>query len=361
MSPWKQMLVLAVLAGAGFGVWQFVTDDGKNADAAVRQAPPEIPVVVEPVRTGVASETVDAIGTSRANEAVALTTEIQGTIESIDFANGETVAAGEVIVTLDADEAEADLASAEAALYNARRLVERALTLLGSSSISQAQVDELQAGLAAAEADVAAATARLADTRVAAPFGGTLGIRQVSLGALVSPGDLIVTLDDLSLIKVDFAIPETLLSQIAPGLPVRVTSDAFPDRVFEGEIQTIATRVDPVNRTIAAVAVLENSDGVLRPGMFLTVRVTLDVRPDALLVSEEALVPQGERQFVYVVSDGKAERREVAIGARYDGDVEIAAGLEEGSMVVIRGIQRLRDGAPVSAEIEPPLSPVADS
>jgi membrane fusion protein, multidrug efflux system len=241
-------------------------------------------------------------------------------------------------------------ASAEAELGNARQLLERAEALVEGSTVSRAQVATLRSDVEVKVAALAAQQARLAERTVLAPFAGTLGIRQVSLGALVSPGDAIVTLDDLTRMRVDFDLPEVLLAQLRPGLELQVRSDTYPDRAFTATVTSIDTRIDPATRSVATVAEIDNRDGLLRPGMFLSVRVILSTDDDAVLIPEQALVPQGTQQYVYVVADGKAARREVAIGSRQSGMVEVRSGLAPGESVVIEGTQRLRDGAAVTVE-----------
>jgi membrane fusion protein (multidrug efflux system) len=169
----------------------------------------------------------------------------------------------------------------------------------------------------------------------------------VSIGTLVKPGDVITTLDDISIIKVDFTVPEVFLGALSVGMPIRVGVEAYPSRVFEGKVVGIDTRVDPVSRAVAVRAEIPNTDGVLRPGMLMTVSALKNPRV-SLSVPEQSLVPLDDKQYVYVVgADMKAERREVKIGARVPGTVEILSGLKAGEKVVVDGTIRLRPGAVV--------------
>jgi membrane fusion protein, multidrug efflux system len=168
------------------------------------------------------------------------------------------------------------------------------------------------------------------------------------VGTLISPGDVITTLDDTSVIKLDFSVPENFLASLREGLAVRATAPAFPGRSFSGKVASIDSRVDMNTRSVMVRALLANEDGAIRPGMFLNVALANDER-EALVIPEEALTPEAERQYVFVVADGKAQRREVRIGGRRPGSVEILAGLNAGERVIIEGTQKVRDGAAVRA------------
>ncbi|MGK9230594.1 efflux RND transporter periplasmic adaptor subunit [Inquilinus limosus] len=350
---WKQLAVIGLLAAATAGVWHYAPWQADGAVAS-RSGPASVPVLLAPVRIGTVTEAADAVGTTRAREAVTITAKTSGIVDKIEFEDGQTVAAGAPLVRLDSAELEATVSSAEAELRNARLALDRAEALSKSRNVPQAQVDTLRADLEVKTAAVAAQKARLAERVIVAPFAGTLGIRQVSLGALVSPGTAIVTLDDLSRVKVDFNLPEVLLPRLAPGVALEVHSDAYPDRAFTATITSVDTRIDPATRSVTTVAEIDNRDRLLRPGMFMMVRVQLSTDPKALLVPEQALVPQGARQFVYVVVDGRAVRREVTLGTRLRGAVQILSGLAAGEAVVVEGTQRLRDGLPVEVQTAAP-------
>jgi membrane fusion protein (multidrug efflux system) len=168
------------------------------------------------------------------------------------------------------------------------------------------------------------------------------------VGTLISPGDVITTLDDTSVIKLDFSVPETFVAMLREGLSVRATAPAFPGRTFAGKVASIDSRVDVNTRSVTVRALLANDDGALRAGMFLNVSLSKDER-ETLVIPEEALTPEAERQYVFVVADGKAQRREVRIGGRAPGSVEILGGLEAGDRVIVEGTQKVREGAAVTA------------
>lgn len=246
---------------------------------------PPTPVRMVAAAYGEFVDTIEAIGTARANESLDITSKIAETVRSINFTEGMSVEKGAVLV-------------------------------------------------------------ELTTTTLRAPFSGVLGLRAVSPGELVNPGDKIVTLDDVNVIKVDFSVPETYLSTLAEGQQIAAKTVAYPDRTFTGIVRTIDTRVDPVTRAVVVRAEIPNPDSVLRPGMLMSVELIKN-RRRSIVVPEETLVPMGDRQFVFVVKDGKAEQRWVQIGSRRPGEVEITSGLAEGDLVVREGTNRLSPGAAV--------------
>ncbi|HXS88612.1 MAG TPA: efflux RND transporter periplasmic adaptor subunit [Steroidobacteraceae bacterium] len=292
---------------------------------------------------------VEALGTLRANEFVNITAKVADRVAAIHFTEGQQVRKGDVLIELDNTEARADLAAAEAAASDSRSQYKRSQELYQTKALSEAQLDQLQATLLANEARVAAARSRLADRVITAPFSGRVGLRNVSLGGLVNPGAVITTLDDLSVVKLDFAVPEIFLSTLQPGLTVEARSTAYTDVTFAGRVSGIDTRVDPTTRSVAIRALIDNRDGRLRPGMFMTVKL---VRPEgqALMLPEQAIVPENEQHFVYVVADGKAHKREIKIGRRRPGEVEVLEGLSADDGVVIDGTLNLREGVPVRVQ-----------
>lgn len=290
---------------------------------------------------------VEAIGTARANESVEIRPEISETITAIRFREGERVEAGEVLVELGDAEPKAAVAAARAALVDSESQARRARQLFETSTLSESALDTRLARRDADRAALAAAEARLADTRVRAPFAGRLGLRRVSLGSLVTPDTVITTLDDTDPIKLDFDVPETALSRLDTGLRVEAHSAAWRDVVFRGRIATIDTRVDPVSRTVAVRALLPNPEEQLRPGMFLTVELLHD-DVSALVVPEQTIVPEQSRQFVLVVGEGDVvEKREVRTGRRRPGLVEVLDGLVAGERVIAEGTQKAQPGRPV--------------
>jgi len=358
-----QFAVLVVLGGAAVGGWYW-WNGSKPAPPAPQQGGGQaLPVIVAPPRVAQLAERIESIGTARSNESVIVTAKQTGVVSKIAFEEGQKVRAGQVLVELDAkerkselDQAMAELEQAKAARDEARLAFERGKQLRGSGSVTEARLEALESAarssvsrVMSAEARIHGATARFDDTRVTSPFEGRLGLRQVSLGALVQPGAAITTLDDVSKIKLEFSVPENVLGKLKIGLDVTARAQAYGTRVFAGKITAIDTRVDPVTRAIRVNAMFDNADDALKPGLFLNVVLALAQRDGALIVPEEAIVPEGLKASIFVVKDGRAERRDVKLGERLPGEVEIVEGLAAGEQVVVRGVQKIRHNQPVAA------------
>lgn len=288
-----------------------------------------------------------AIGTALANESVSITSKTSNLVTAVRFQDGQDVKSGQVLIELDAAQARADLAAANAALTESESLYKRSRELMSTQALSQAQYDQLEATLKANRARVDAAQSHVNDTVIRAPFGGRVGLRRVSVGSLVSPGAVITTLDDTSVIKVDFAVPEIYSATMRQGLPITATTTAWPEREFAGRVQSVDSRIDPTTRSITVRAVVPNADGALKPGMYMNVSIAKDER-EALVIPEQALVPEQSRQYVFVVEGGQVSRREVQIGQRQPGRVEIVGGLAKGERIVVEGTQKVREGSAVT-------------
>jgi len=299
---------------------------------------------------------IEALGTARASEAVNITSKIANTITAVRFTEGQRVQRGDVLVELDAAQARADLAAAEAALKESESTFKRSRDLYARQALSESQLEQIEATFSGNKARVAAARARVADAVIQAPFSGRVGLRQVSVGSLINPGTTITTLDDTSVMKLDFAVPETFVAVVEPGLPVAATSVAYPGRSFEGKVVSVDSRVDPVSRSVTVRAEIPNQEGLLKPGMFLAVRLSRPPTP-ALVVPESALVPERGSVFVFVVQDGVATRRQVTVGRREPGRVELVSGVVEGDRVVVQGTQKFRGGSLVTEVGKPQAGP----
>ncbi len=291
---------------------------------------------------------IQALGTARANESVEIQPRISSLVETINFEEGQSVSAGQLLVELENNEILAGLALAEANLSESRSLYERNRTLSSSQAISVSNLEELLAEVQVNEAQVQAAQARLDNTLIRAPFDGRVGLRRVSPGSFVNSSTVITTLDDVSVIKLDFSVPEMFLTSVAEGMAIRAESVVYPDRVFEGTVISVDTRLDPVSRSVQARATIPNDDGELKPGMFMTVDLQRD-RGEVLVAPEQAIVPEGTAQYVFVVVDGVVERRAVELGRRIPGFVVIAGGLTPGETVVTEGTGKVRDGSQVES------------
>jgi membrane fusion protein (multidrug efflux system) len=319
-------------------------------------------VEVVTVGTGTVTELAEAIGTTRAYESVVINSKVAGIVQSVAFSEGAKVSEGEELIRLDSAEREADLAAARAAIQQeeARRnelqtRLERAISLRRSGAGTEALVEDLTAQMRTAESSIRSAMAReravqarLNDMVIRAPFSGRVGIRQVSVGSYLENKTAITTLDDISRIRLDFQVPETLVGLLRPDAEVRASAPAFGTRKFAGVVKVIDTRVDPVTRSVRLTALIDNLTEDLRPGMFMNVALTVAQRENAILIPEEAIVGEGPLHIAFTVKDNRVERRIVTLGQRETGKVEVRAGLSVGETLVVRGLQRVRAGLTVT-------------
>jgi membrane fusion protein (multidrug efflux system) len=315
------------------------------------------PVILAPVRQEEITDRIEVLGTLQPNERVVLAANVTERIEALHFEEGQSVAAGDLLVVLQQDEERAMIRAAEAVRDERQSAFDRTRQLSERDFAATSLLDERRAALEQAEAELQVARARLQDRNLRAPFAGRIGLRQVSPGTLVEPGDPIVTLSDISRLKLTMTVPSRFLARLQPGLPIRARAQAFPERVFEGTVDVVDTAIDPVTRTAGVRALIPNDEGSLRPGLLMEVDLLAN-RRTALLVPEEALVPEGRRAFVFVAGglNGEpvragavltVERREIAVGARRPGAVAVLEGLAPGQAVVVHGATRIADGESV--------------
>jgi membrane fusion protein (multidrug efflux system) len=312
-------------------------------------------VIISPVVKGDFSDQVEALGTTKANESVVITADRSEKIATIHFEDGQEVKQGDLLVTLDKTQEEAELRASQALTAQTQTSYNRARGLSGNSALPKATLQERLAELKQAQAATEAIKARLESYEITAPFDGVLGLREMSVGTLVQPGDMITTIHDLSQIKVDFDVPSVFLKTLKPGLPIRGTVEAFGAREFEGAVRTVNTQIDPVTRTVKVRATMPNVDGVLKPGLLMSINLFKNPR-QALLIPEEALIKRSDKNFVYVVTqDGEtliAKQTEIKLGARKPGTIEVLSGLNKDDKIVVHGTVKLRDGAEVSIRAE---------
>ena len=312
-----------------------------------KQKPAGLPVKAAPVKVGTVTSEVTAVGTLLANESVVIRPEIAGRITAIHFNEGQAVAAGARLVTLDAAEVQAQLAASRADERLTEQRAERAGELFKKNFISQQALDDAREAYKKATAQRQENEARVAKTEIRAPFAGFVGLRQVSAGAYLKAGEDIVRLDKIDAMKLDFRVPEVYAGRIRRDPPVAVRVDAFPGEQFTGRVYAFETAVDDKTRTVLLRGRVDNKGAKLRPGMFARVTLELGTNDKAILVPEQAIVPRGNQNFVFRVVDGKAALTEVALGSRSPGQVEIVKGLKPGELVVTDGQLKLQDGTPV--------------
>ena len=359
--------ILIVVAGAA-GFWLGrPSDASKNAVAAAAPAastPDSGPAVsVEAIKVArlALPQGITAVGSLRSDESITLRPEVAGRISAIQFREGERVAKGAPLVKLDPSVTQAELQQAQANMVLAKAKYDRAVDLQGKGFISGQARDEAENNLKVGEAALALARAKLAKLSIEAPFSGIIGLRSVSVGDYVKEGADMVNLEAIDPLKVDFRVPEIYLSQIRVGQSLQMTLDAVPGKTYEGKVFAINPLVDTAGRAVVIRAQVRNQDTTLRPGMFARVRLLTHETQEALVVPEQAIVPQGDEWFVFRVVDGKAQRAKVEIGQRRDGKAEVMKGLRDGDVVVTAGQLKIRDGVPVqvAAVQSAPAAPVA--
>ncbi|TGN39481.1 efflux RND transporter periplasmic adaptor subunit [Marinobacter confluentis] len=339
-KQWIIALGLVVLAGGGVYAWNMFNPE--MAQEEKRERPASKVNVVSPT-TDIVTDSVSAVGSLRARNQVSLTTEVSGRVVEKNLNAGSRVVKGDLLLRLDDRQARADLQVAEATLADAQRQLNRAQSLQANNSISQSQVDELRTATDVARAQLASAQTRVDNHRIEAPFEGVVGLNDISLGAYLSAGTEVATLDSTQKMELSFAISEKFLGQVVLGQTVQGHSPAYPEEQFNGELVELGTRINELSRTLPVRALIDNPDGKLRPGQFMSASLTLRQR-EALIVPEQAVMLRGDETYVFVAEDGIAKRTSVKLGSRSPGVVEVVTGLTLEDLVVVTGQDRLSSG-----------------
>ncbi len=360
MSLVKQLGIVALILMALAAGWYWgpggTGDD--SADAATGGERRAVPVDTVTVERATLARKVEAVGTTRARQSIDVRPAASGRVVELAFSPGARIDEADVLVRLDSASEEADVAEARAERREAELALERARALAERNNVAAATVDGLEAAFEAADARLRRSEKSLDDREIRAPFAGIIGLKQVDVGARVDEDTVIATLDDLAEIEIDFRAPEIHFGEVSAGQKIEATSAAFGNRSFEGSIATIDSRIDPVSRAFQVRAKIPNPDLTLPAGMFMLVELTLAER-DVLTVPEGAVMLSDRQASVFVIEDGVAERREIELGQREIGRVEVVDGLAEGERVAVTGLQRLRPGSAVTFdEPETPDAPV---
>ena len=374
VHTWVALLGIALLA---LGAWWWqnrpvaVAPDNASAPAQAQARPgagtpgggaagggaPGGPVSVEvgKVEAMTLADDAQAVGSLQSRQGVVLRPEVSGRVAALGFGDGQRVKRGQLLVQLDDTLQQAQLKQSEAQASIARTNLQRNRELVAENFVSQSAVDQSAAALEVAEAQVALSKAQLARMRIVAPFDGIAGIRTVNLGDYVKDGADLVSIEDLSQVLVDFRLPERFIARVKPGQTVDVSLDALPGQRFTGRIDALDSVIDANGRSLLVRARLANPGGVLKSGLFARTRIVFAQRENALVVPEEALVPQGGKQYVFKVVDGAngkvAQRIEARIGLRLPGKVEVLEGLAAGDLVVTAGQARLGRGDAVPLKV----------
>ncbi len=316
---------------------------------------PPAQVIAVPAARQAVSETLPLIGSLAANEQVEIKSETDGTVELINFSEGEPVEAGRLLVQLDDSKLPASLAEAEANLALSRGNHERAKQLLGDKLISQQEFDQTSASFAANDAAVQLRRRQLQDTRIHAPFAGIVSSRLVSPGQVITRNSTLTWLVDLDPMKIEMQVPEKFLSKVLSGQDLELSVNAWPDQRFTGKVYFVSPYVDPDTRSLLVKATVPNPDAHLKPGMFAGLELTLQVRTNAIVIPESAVnrVLDGDRAAIMIVgAESKVEVREVKVGLRVEGQIEVINGLTDGELVIVEGLQKISPG--MTVKLAPP-------
>jgi len=332
-------------------IYGFVLSSPLFFCSAIAQSSNPTPVFVAVVERQHFVDKLEALGSLKANENVELTSTVTELVTRINFEDGQRVVKGDVLVEMDADEELAEQAEEQSRIDEAQRQVNRLKPLIARGAASKSALDERQRELQTARARMKAILSRINKRQITAPFDGVVGLRNISVGSLAQPGTQVTTIDDDSVMKLDFSVPEVFLSTLLAGVKIEATSAAYPEDVFRGEIASVDSRINPVTRAIIVRAHLDNALQKLKPGLLMQIALQKNPR-QALVVPEEAVIANGRENSVWLIVEKNAvtvvERRPVSIGVRRDGWVEIRDGLISGQQVVTHGTLRVRPGAEVS-------------
>ncbi len=339
------LLLLSVCIAIG---WRFYTTQSSNT-----QRPPNTPaVVLHNVQPQTVTQTLEAIGTTKAIESIEVTSTIAERITSLPMQEGAKVKKGAILIELEKAEEQALLKSAKINLKEQKREYARIEDLVRTKSIPSSELDKRQSLIDNAEAHIAEVSARLAERTLTAPFDGVIGLRNLSAGALARPGDTITTLDAIEKLNIDFFIPEKHLGLLKVGNNVNTQSAAYPGQTFTGTISTLDSRVDPVNRSIKVRATIDNKALKLRPGMLLTLNIVNSTQ-QLMMVPEQAVFMRGQQHFVYSVdAQNTVAETPVSTGVRQKGIVEITQGLALGDNIVLQGLLKVNPGSKVTPQVE---------
>lgn len=337
----KKITIIILIALAAAFSYQYFTSDSVTKTKKSRPTPNVVvaKAAIQPIR-----DEVEALGTSKANESITVTPKVSEVVTQVNFDDGDLVEKGRLLVQLQDSEQKARVTVAKVKVKDHQRELDRIRTLVTSQTIAELERDRLQTLIDTAKAELVQSQSALSDRRISAPFSGALGLRQVSVGALVTPGKAITTLDDISVIKLDFSVPERFLQSLAIGKTVEASAVAFDGELFIGKVTSIDSRINPQTRAVIVRAEIPNPKHRLLPGMLMKVKLIKQSR-EALILPESAIIPIQDRHYVYLVNDeGVVEQKQVTLGLRKRGWVEILDGVELDEQVVIIGILKVRPG-----------------
>ncbi|MFW7379829.1 MAG: efflux RND transporter periplasmic adaptor subunit [Oligoflexus sp.] len=349
----KNFWIIPVVIGAGLLIWWANTPNSANSGQRGR---PATGVRIVEVKKQAITISGEALGSTRAAESILITSTVAETIEEIHFEEGQSVKKGDLLVTFRLAEVQAQRDVIAAEIAENRREVDRLQRLVKQGAAPRSQLDSRLTLLRKAEAQLRQAEARIKERMIRAPFDGFVGIRNYSVGALVRPGDVITTLDDIANMKLEMSVPASFLPRLQVGLPLVARSPVFGnDRIFEGRITQIDSRIDPTTRSLRVHAEIPNDELLLKPGIFMNVDIVQQER-EGLLIPEIALISRRDQNFVYRVDEeNRVEEVAITIGVRIPGQVEVVEGLKEGDQIITEGTVKVNPGHAVEV-LNPPAT-----
>ena len=314
------------------------------------QADTATKVIVSQVENQIFKDQVEALGSLRANESVELMSTVTEHVQAIHFDDAQRVKQGMLLLEMKIEEELATLEEQNAILEEAKRQVKRFTPLIANGSVAKTNLDQSKLEVSKANARINAIKSQIDERRIVAPFDGLIGLRNISVGVMLGPGTPVATIHDDSVMKLDFSLPSLFLSTLKTGVKIKATTDAFPKKVFYGEISHIDNQVDPITRTIRLRALIDNTDHTLKSGLLMQITLETNVR-QALVIPEEAIIPNADKNFVLVVIEKEkiktVEKRLVETGVREPGKVEVLSGLLAKDLVVIHGNMKAKPGKPI--------------
>lgn len=329
--------ITAAVVGSGF---LLLTD---NQVTQANMAPPKTAVTVLKAYRQPIYDSAHALGTTMANESVDITATVTKKIQTISFNAGDRVSQGDIIAVLEHEQEQIELARAQQQLAEHQRELSRLSKLLLQQATSQRTVDERKTQVALAKETIRQIQSKIQDHIIRAPFAGVLGMRDLSVGALVRPGDVIATLDDINTIKIDFEMPATFLAELKSGDTIRAHNATFNSNTFKGHVSHVDTRVDPATRSVKVRAVIDNNTQQLKPGLLMQITLLKNQR-QSLVVAEESIIQRQKDNFLLLVDPEtfKVSEQKVELGTRLPGIAEVTRGINAGDLVITRGIQKVR-------------------
>lgn len=347
MRLWVQAVSVLVIGAVAAGGWMWLSDQNGNAEAKKSRRGGARLAIVEPVTLSTDTFTIRAIGTGKALQSARIYPSVSGEVVAVNFKSRQTVKTGQVLLRLDDEDQRLAIRLARIDVEEAARQAKR-LETLKTGVVARARLETAHAALESARVRLAQAKAALKDRTVIAPFTGVIGLSDVYKGDRVTPDSLIATLDDRSALLVEFAVSEDVAARLRPGLKVRLSAWTLPDRVFEGVIEAMGSRIDPTTRTLTLRASLPNPEDALRPGTsFVT---AIDILGKQLpSIREVAVLWSRDGAYVWRVTKGKAEKVFVKVVRREKGRVLVDGPLREGDGIVIEGVQGLRPGQKIKS------------